>query len=603
MQIKDLIVTGDARILGKLYTKDGVASGGGGGGGSSEGGGLTYTLTKSGSTITLTGSDGSTSSVTDANTDTNTTYNEATTSAAGLMSAADKAKLNGIAAGANNYTYTHPSTHPASMITGLPTSLPASDVYSWAKASTKPSYSWNEITGKPSTFTPASHNHTKSQITDFPTSMPASDVPAWAKASSKPTYTWNEITSKPDAFNPTSHTHSIGEITGGVLSGYVLAGLKSGVTAGTQSTAEGKNTSPTGAYSHAEGNNSIASGEAAHAENYNTTASGEQSHAEGRQSVASGKEAHAEGTSRPSSGSGTLSARTTSDSKSITGTTASGIGSHAEGAQTYSAGYGSHAEGCMTDATGQGAHAEGNYTVAKQYQHASGKYNRSDIAGPASLNTQTSGDALFMIGYGTSSARANALRISSGGNIYTAKEITVNGNSADFAEYFEWDDGNLANEDRRGLFVALVGDKIKLASEGDDYIGVVSGSGAIIANAATEEWHAKYITDIFGTQIYQEIDIPAQIDEVTGEEIAPAMKTTQYVINPEYDPNREYVGRDCRKEWAVVGLVGQVVMVDDGTCVAGGRVQPSKNGIGTASANGYRVMKRLDENHIKVLVK
>ena len=33
------------------------------------------------------------------------TYNEATTSAAGLMSAADKTKLNGIAANANNYTH------------------------------------------------------------------------------------------------------------------------------------------------------------------------------------------------------------------------------------------------------------------------------------------------------------------------------------------------------------------------------------------------------------------------------------------------------------------------------------------------------------------
>ena len=37
--------------------------------------------------------------------------------------------------------------------------MPASDVYAWAKASSKPSYSWGEITGKPSTFTPASHSH------------------------------------------------------------------------------------------------------------------------------------------------------------------------------------------------------------------------------------------------------------------------------------------------------------------------------------------------------------------------------------------------------------------------------------------------------------
>ena len=39
----------------------------------------------------------------------------ATQAANGLMSAADKKKLDGVAAGANNYV--HPSAHPASMIT------------------------------------------------------------------------------------------------------------------------------------------------------------------------------------------------------------------------------------------------------------------------------------------------------------------------------------------------------------------------------------------------------------------------------------------------------------------------------------------------------
>lgn len=62
-------------------------------------------------------------------------------------------------------------THTKSQITDFPTSLPASDVYAWAKANTKPSYSWNEITGKPSSFTAASHTHTKSQIIDFPSSL------------------------------------------------------------------------------------------------------------------------------------------------------------------------------------------------------------------------------------------------------------------------------------------------------------------------------------------------------------------------------------------------------------------------------------------------
>lgn len=48
---------------------------------------------------------------------------------------------------------------------------------------------------------------TKSKISDFPTSMPASDVYGWAKASTKPSYAWSEITDKPSTFTPSSHTH------------------------------------------------------------------------------------------------------------------------------------------------------------------------------------------------------------------------------------------------------------------------------------------------------------------------------------------------------------------------------------------------------------
>ncbi|CAM4317305.1 pyocin knob domain-containing protein [Paenibacillus typhae] len=61
----------------------------------------------------------------------------ATASAAGLMAAADKAKLDGVAAGANNYA--HPATHPATMITEDATHRFATDTEksTWnAKAST-----------------------------------------------------------------------------------------------------------------------------------------------------------------------------------------------------------------------------------------------------------------------------------------------------------------------------------------------------------------------------------------------------------------------------------------------------------------------------------
>lgn len=67
------------------------------------------------------------------------------------------------------------SAVPWSGVTGKPSSMPASDVYAWAKASTKPSYSWGEITGKPGTFTPASHSH--SYIT---ASLSSSAVPTKA---------------------------------------------------------------------------------------------------------------------------------------------------------------------------------------------------------------------------------------------------------------------------------------------------------------------------------------------------------------------------------------------------------------------------------------
>ena len=49
-------------------------------------------------------------------------------------------------------------------------------------------------------------------IKNKPTSMPASDVPAWAKAATKPTYAWSEITGKPNEFNPSAHSHTFASL-------------------------------------------------------------------------------------------------------------------------------------------------------------------------------------------------------------------------------------------------------------------------------------------------------------------------------------------------------------------------------------------------------
>lgn len=68
----------------------------------------------------------------------------------------------------------------------------------------KIAYEHSQETGNPHGTTvadigaaPATHTHTKSQITDFPTSMPASDVYSWAKAANKPTYTAAEVGALP----------------------------------------------------------------------------------------------------------------------------------------------------------------------------------------------------------------------------------------------------------------------------------------------------------------------------------------------------------------------------------------------------------------------
>lgn len=323
----------------------------------------------------------------------------------------------------------------------------------------------------------------------------------------------------------------------------------------------------TGIYSHAEGCDTKATGGYSHAEGYLTVASGDISHVEGECTVASGWASHAEGSY----------------------TNADGWLSHAEGDAATASGQGSHAEGYHTEAKGDYSHAEGYCTIANDFQHASGKYNEEKTA-PATADTQdtTNADAVFLIGYGTSTTRANAFRVTSGGKCRGASSFSATG--ADFAELFEWADGNPNNEDRRGLFVALDGDKIKLANSEDDYIGVISGDQAFIGNTASEEWQGKYLTDVFGTRLYQEVETPNGT-------------ATQYIINPDYNPDEEYIMRENRKEWGIVGLLGQVVVVDDGTCVVGGHVKPSVNGVGTSSDNGYRVMKRIDDNHIKVLVK
>lgn len=80
---------------------------------------------------------------------TDTTYSDATTSASGLMSASDKSKMDRLGTASTKDVATSGNASSTQVVMGNDTRLtdsrPASDVSSWAKASSKPSYTASEV--------------------------------------------------------------------------------------------------------------------------------------------------------------------------------------------------------------------------------------------------------------------------------------------------------------------------------------------------------------------------------------------------------------------------------------------------------------------------
>lgn len=330
----------------------------------------------------------------------------------------------------------------------------------------------------------------------------------------------------------------------------------------------------------------VASGIFSRAGGRNTTASGQMAHAEGVGTVASGLAAHAEGN----------------------GTTASGRAAHAEGSMSIAKGCDAHASGIRTHALGDYSFTAGIDTIAHAMEFAIGSCNVDTNALDNSLAPQT--QTLFIIGNGTkTSARSNAFRVA-GNGVYG--KGAYNSSGADYAELFEWLDGNPDKEDRVGRFVTLDGDRIRLAAPGDDYIlGIVSGNPSVVGDVYDDQWAGMFVLDVYGRPVYEWRDFPAETVEVPDEngkmntiEIMPAHREWVQKLNPDYDPSQTYVPRSQRPEWAAVGLLGKLVAVDDGTCQPNSWAAVGEGGIATASAKRtkYRVMARLDESHVRVMI-
>lgn len=107
------------------------------------------------------------------------------------------------------------------------------------------------------------------------------------------------------------------------------------------------------------------------------------------------------------------------------------------------------------------------------------------------------------LGNGTSQYDKNGVRIALQTNTVSGigyADAWLSG-GADYAEYFEWDDENVNEDERVGYFVELVnGDRIQLTTTGDSssVLGVVSGNPGVIGNAEQLRWQGMWLKDSFG---------------------------------------------------------------------------------------------------------
>lgn len=347
------------------------------------------------------------------------------------------------------------------------------------------------------------------------------------------------------------------------------------------STTVGKNSVAIGIKTTASGGNSFAIGSFTQASGYSSFASGNSSVASGDCSFAIGEVTNASGTNSVAIGYHT---------------NASGGHSVAIGYYAEAPAIASFSVGRNTKTSGDYSHACGYYAEALQQQFAIGHHNDTTLATENTTSGTTSG-TVFVIGNGTSSTKSNAFRVTSEGKAIGKSAFASTG--ADYAEYFEWQDGNTNNEDRVGYFVTFADGKfIKKANEGDYILGIVSGMPCVIGNN-DECWRGQYEMDYFGRFIYEK---QKYIDPETGEE----KECTFYKVNPEYDPSKPYEHREQRPEWSAVGIVGVLSVRDDGTCEVNGYCKCSSDGIATACERGldtFRVIERVTDNIVKVVIK
>lgn len=261
---------------------------------------------------------------------------------------------------------------------------------------------------------------------------------------------------------------------------------------------------------------------------------------------------------------------------------ASGLYSHAGGIQSY-------AKSNMSFAHGMGVTSEGAAETVIGYfneLHGVDNYNMSYAA--------------FVIGNGMSeNDTLDTFAVSWDGDVYAAGVVSSSG--ADYAEYFEWEDGNSDKQDRVGYFVTLRNGKISIASPIDDYIlGAVAVFPSVVGNSFENQWKGRVVRDKWGRPQYEYREIK---EEKNGEIVR---RGDFQIINPDYDATKKYIPRSQRSEWSPIGMFGVLKVRDDGTCLENGYCKVANGGIATAAdqhipGQTWRVVNRITDNIIMIV--
>jgi hypothetical protein len=154
---------------------------------------------------------------------------------------------------------------------------------------------------------------------------------------------------------------------------------------------------------------------------------------------------------------------------------------------------------------------------------------------------------------------------------------TFNANGADYAEFFETNDGNVIAV---GKTVVLDGNKVRASTSSDDaatIIGVVRPkvdgiNSMMIGNTAWNSWTNKYMHDDYGRFIMEDYTVTEwtengkgvayDTDKIPSDVTVPSdavVKTQQRKkLNSDYDESKEYKPRSERDEWVIIGMLGQI---------------------------------------------